>query len=372
MSHPLSGIRVVEMAGIGPGPHACMMLADLGAEVVRVERPGPGESATDRHTLRGRTVVEADLKNPDEVRLVRHLASLADVLVEGYRPGVMERLGLGPSILQAGNARLIYTRMTGWGQVGPLAGRAGHDINYISLTGALHAMGPAYRPYPPLNLVGDFGGGSMALVVGVLGALFERERSGTGQIIDAAMVDGVSLLVQSVLELRDVGGWQDVRGVNLLDGAAPYYRTYECADGRFMAVGAIEPQFYAVFVEGLGLRAADLPDRDDPSTWPELSARFAARFLERDRAHWTGVFENTDACVTPVLTFAEAPSHQHISSRHALVDAGGGSVVGGRAPRFHSSPGVDGGAADRSTEVPGPPTQVALEVVLASWERGAA
>lgn len=371
MSRPLEGVRVLEMAGIGPGPHACMMLADLGAEVVRVERPGHREAATDRHTLRGRTVVEADLKSAADAERVRGLAARADVLVEGYRPGVMERLGLGPSTLLADNPRLVYARMTGWGQLGPLAARAGHDINYISLTGALHAVGPAERPFPPLNLVGDYGGGSMMLVVGVLGALFERERTGQGQVIDAAMVDGASLLMQALLELRDLGMWHDTRGANLLDGAAPFYRTYECADGRFMAVGAIEPQFYALLVEGLGLSAEELPDRDDPATWPELSKLFAERFAAHGRDHWVGVFEDTDACVTPVLTFAEAPGHRHVAARRSLVDAGNGSVVGQRAPRFLPAPGADADAADSSPDVPSAPSEAALGDVLATWNGAA-
>ncbi|WP_369255374.1 CaiB/BaiF CoA transferase family protein [Geodermatophilus amargosae] len=368
MNRPLDGVRVVEMAGIGPGPHACMMLADLGAEVVRVERPGRREAATDRHTLRGRTVVEADLKSPDDLERVRALAARADVLVEGFRPGVMERLGLGPQVLLPGNPRLVYARMTGWGQDGPLAPRAGHDINYISLTGALHAVGPAERPFPPLNLVGDYGGGSMMLVVGVLGALVERARTGEGQVVDAAMVDGASVLVQALLELRDVGIWNDTRGDNLLDGAAPYYRTYRCADGRFMAVGSIEPQFYALLVQGLGLPLDELPDRDDRANWPELATLFAERFAERDRDHWVAVFEDTDACVTPVLTFAEAPAHRHVAARRSLVDAGDGSVVAVRAPRFVPAAGSGALAADRFTEVP--PREAVLSDVVAAWGAG--
>lgn len=362
MSRPLEGVRVLEMAGIGPGPHACMMLADLGAEVVRVERPGRREAATDRHTLRGRTVVTADLKSDADREQVLALAREADVLVEGYRPGVMERLGLGPEVLQAQNPRLVYARMTGWGQEGPLAARAGHDINYISLTGALHAVGPTERPFPPLNAVGDYGGGSMMLVVGVLGALFERERTGRGQVVDAAMVDGASVLVQSLLELRDLGVWNDTRGDNLLDGAAPFYRTYECADGRFMAVGSIEPQFYAVLLQGLGLAADELPDQNDRSAWPKLSELFAQRFAEHDRDHWVAVFEDTDACVTPVLTFAEAPAHRHVAARRSLVDAGDGSVVAQRAPRF-----LDATTGAGANDVPDGPVETTLTAALGAW-----
>lgn len=364
MSTPLEGVRVLEMAGIGPGPHACMMLADLGAEVVRVERPGRREAATDRHTMRGRTVVTADLKATEDRASVLSLADAADVLVEGYRPGVMERLGLGPDELLARNPRLVYARMTGWGQDGPLAVRAGHDINYISLTGALHAVGPAERPFPPLNTVGDYGGGSMMLVVGVLGALYQRDRTGRGQIVDAAMVDGASLLVQSLLELRDLDMWNDTRGFNLLDGGAPFYRTYECADGRFMAVGSIEPQFYALLVHGLGLELDGLPDRDDRNHWAELSQLFAERFLEEGRDHWTEVFEDTDACVTPVLTFAEAPAHRHVATRRSLVDTGGGSVVAQRAPRFRA------GSTQVANDVPGAPVEATLSDVVAGWGTG--
>jgi alpha-methylacyl-CoA racemase len=374
MSRPLKGVRVLEMAGIGPGPHACMMLADLGAEVVRVERPNHREPATDRHTLRGRTLVTADLKSPDDRAQVLALAREADVLVEGYRPGVMERLGLGPDVLLAENAGLVYARMTGWGQDGPLAMRAGHDINYISLTGALHAVGPSERPFPPLNAVGDYGGGSMMLVVGVLGALFERERTGRGQVVDAAMVDGASILVQSLLELRDLGMWNDTRGDNLLDGGAPFYRTYECADGRFMAVGAIEPQFYALLVQGLGLCAEELPDREDRGTWLVLAKVFAERFAEHDRDHWVAVFQDTDACVTPVLTFAEAPRHPHVAARLSLADTGDGSVVAQRAPRFLPFGGAgrpdsaDGSGPDSTSRaVPGAPVETALSDAVGAW-----
>jgi alpha-methylacyl-CoA racemase len=341
-----------------------MMLADLGGEVVRVERPGRREATTDRHTLRGRTIVTADLKSEDDVVAIRALIREADVLVEGYRPGVMERLGLGPDELLSENPRLVYGRMTGWGQDGPLAARAGHDINYISLTGALHAVGPAERPFPPLNSVGDFGGGSMMLVVGVLGALVERGRTGRGQVIDAAMVDGVSLLVQSLLELRDFDLWNDTRDNNLLDGAAPFYRTYECSDGRFMAVGSIEPQFYALLLEGLGLAGEELPDRDDRANWSALSKVFAERFAEHDRDHWVEVFEDTDACVTPVLTFAEAPEHRHVAARRSLVDVGNGSVVAQRAPRF-----LDAGSSDSVGVVPGVPVEATLAEVGRAWSR---
>lgn len=357
---PLSGTRVVEMAGIGPGPHACMMLADLGAEVVRVVRPGvvepPGE-----HTLRGRTTVTADLKDPHERDRVLELIASADVLVEGFRPGVMERLGLGPDQVHARGERVVYARMTGWGQTGPYAATAGHDINYISVTGALHAIGPAEAPVPPLNLVGDYGGGSMLLVNGVLAALLQRVGTGRGQVVDAAMVDGASVLLAGLLELRPAGEWNDTRGDNILDGAAPYYGTYRCSDGAFMAVGAIEPQFYALLLTGLELDAADLPDRDDRSCWPVLRERFAEVFATRTRTEWTGVFAGTDACVTPVLSFAEAPAHPHVAARGALRVGQGGDVVSGAAPRLSGGDPVASPPGRAST----------LDDVIAAWSVGA-
>ncbi|MDQ0277166.1 alpha-methylacyl-CoA racemase [Arthrobacter silviterrae] len=366
MGGTLAGLRVVELSGMGPAPHAAMMLADLGAEVVRVVGPAPpvGGYRVDTHLQRSRTTVRADLKNDGELASVRSLVAAADVLLEGYRPGTAERLGLGPAECLAANPRLVYARMTGWGQDGPLAQRAGHDINYIALTGALHAMGPADRPVPPLNLVGDFGGGSLFVVTGILAALWERERSGLGQVVDAAMVDGVSVLSQLILELRSVGLWNDTRGANLLDGAAPFYRTYECAGGGFVAVGAIEPQFYAALLEGLGLAgsgsagsgsagsgsgSAGLPDRDDPSQWPTLAAVLAAAFATRTRDAWAELFEATDACVTPVLTFAEAALHPHVAARGTLSGSGA-DIVAAPAPRFSRSaappPGTDVAAAD--------------------------
>ncbi|NYG59877.1 alpha-methylacyl-CoA racemase [Nocardioides daedukensis] len=360
MTKPLNGVRIVELAGIGPGPHAAMILADLGAEVVRVTRPGtPSHLTATAHTLRGRRSVVADLKDVDDLALVKAMVEKADVLVEGFRPGVLERLGLGPEDTREVNPRLIHARMTGWGQTGPLAHTAGHDINYISLTGALHAIGTAEHPVPPLNLVGDYGGGSMMLVTGVLAALFERERTGVGQVVDAGMVDGASVLLQGLLELRDLDQWTDTRHDNILDGAAPFYRTYACSDGGFMAVGAIEPQFYALLVEGLGLELEELADRDDKTTWQSLSELFAGRFAEQSREHWTKVFDGTDACVTPVLSFAEAVEHPHVAVRRSLV-AGemAGSVVATVAPRLGATP--DAAPA-------GPTTEEALADLVADW-----
>jgi alpha-methylacyl-CoA racemase len=338
MSGPLAGLRIVELAGIGPGPHAGMLLADLGADIVRVVRPDTPaqDSASGLHTLRGRTSVVADLKSAADRDTVVALTEHCDVFIEGLRPGVTERLGLGPQELIGGNPRLIYARMTGWGQTGPLAHTAGHDINYISLTGALHAVGPAERPMPPLNLVGDYGGGSMFLVIGILAALYERSSSGQGQVIDAAMVDGASALIQPILELRSHGIWNDRRANNILDGTAPYYRTYVCSDGRHIAVGAIEPQFYTLLVDGLGLDRDQLPAQDDRSRWPELARLIAAAFATRTRDEWAEAFYGTDACVTPVLTFAEAPGHPQVAARGALTQSEAG-VVAAPAPRLSRS-----------------------------------
>jgi alpha-methylacyl-CoA racemase len=351
---PLHGIRVIEFAGVGPGPHAAMVLADLGADVVRIQRPGvlPLAGFNADGTLRGRAVVEADLKDDDDKASVMKLIQRADVLVEGFRPGVTERLGYGPEDVQSLNPRLIYARMTGWGQTGPRAPRAGHDINYLSLTGFLHAIGRrAEPPVPPLNLVGDFGGGSMFLLVGVLAAIIERQTSGRGQVIDAAIVDGVSVLGQMIWALRGIGIWSDERATNMLDTGAPYYDTYETADGRYMAVGAIEPQFYAELLIGLGLTGrADLPDRNDVAQWEPLRLMFARAFRTRTRDEWAAVFDGTDACVTPVLTFAEAAADSHMTARGAVTVIDN-VVQASVAPRFSRSvPGVPEGPARIATD----------------------
>jgi alpha-methylacyl-CoA racemase len=336
MPGPLSSLRVLELAGIGAGPHAAMILADLGAQVVRVERPGdgPGSDGKPDYLLRGRRLVAADLKTVAGRELVLRLVAGADVLLESYRPGVAERLGVGPAECHAVNPRLVYGRMTGWGQDGPLAQRAGHDINYLSLTGVLHAIGrQGERPVPPLNLVGDFGGGSMFLLTGVLAALWERERSGQGQVIDAAMVDGAGVLAQMMWAMRGRGRWSDERGSNLIDGAAPFYDTYECADARYVAVGALEPQFYDELLAGLRLDPAELPERADTRNWPALRAVFAKAFSARTRDEWVAVFAGTDACVTPVLTFTEVGDHPHMAARRALIDLEGVTQPA-PAPRF--------------------------------------
>jgi alpha-methylacyl-CoA racemase len=359
MAGPLKGLRVIELAGIGPGPHAAMILGDLGADVVRIERPSaPGGVARDA-MLRNRRFVTADLKADEGRELVLRLVAKADVLIEGYRPGVTERLGLGPDDCAKVNDRLIYARMTGWGQTGPRSQQAGHDINYISLNGVLNSIGRrGERPVPPLNLVGDFGGGSMFLLVGILAALWERQGSGKGQVIDAAMIDGSSVLVQMMWAMRAVGMWTDERGTNMLDGGAPYYDTYECADGRYVAVGAIEPQFYAALLAGLGLDAADLPDQNDRSRWPELRARLTEVFAGRDRDHWAKVFADSDACVTPVLAFGEVQTEPHVTERQTFyqVDSGLQPLP---APRFSRT----------LPDKPRPPGQPGadIEAVLNDW-----
>jgi alpha-methylacyl-CoA racemase len=340
MAGPLQGLRVVELAGIGPGPHAAMILGDLGADVVRVERPGKGggvPSGNRDSMLRNRRSVSADLKSDAGRELVLRLIAKADVLIEGYRPGVTERLGLGPEDCAKVNERLIYGRMTGWGQTGPRSQQAGHDINYISLNGLLHAVGrKGERPVPPLNLAGDFGGGSMFLIVGILSALWERQNSGKGQIVDAAMIDGSSVLVQMMWSFRANGMWSDERGTNMLDTGAPYYDTYACADGKHVAVGAIEPQFYALLLEGLGLASADLPGQNDMDRWPELRAAFTEAFAAQDRGHWAKVFDGTDACVTPVLSFAEVETEPHITERGTFF-LDGDNLEPAPAPRFSRS-----------------------------------
>lgn len=338
MSGPLAGIRVVELAGLAPGPFACMVLADLGAFVLRVDRPapGPGNPApvpTDA-LGRGRTSVTADLKSASGAALVRRLASDADVLVEGFRPGVAERLGVGPAQCLALNPRLVYGRLTGWGQTGPLADRVGHDINYLALSGALAPLGRAGQaPAAPLNLLADFGGGGMLLAVGVLAALVERATSGRGQVVDAAMVDGAALLTTFLHGMKAAGAWPGARGENLLDGGAPFYDTYVTSDDRYVAVGALEPAFYAALLDGLALDPADLPDRADPTQWPALRSVFAQAFSARTRAEWVEVFTGTDACVTPVLEPDEASSDPHAVARSAFVDVGGVTLPA-PAPRF--------------------------------------
>ncbi|WP_206474087.1 CaiB/BaiF CoA-transferase family protein [Dietzia sp. KRD202] len=361
---PLTGLKVVELAGIGPGPHACMLLADLGADVVRVERAtgaGPGIDIERDVALRSRTIVEANLKDADDVATVLDLIDGADVLIEGFRPGVTERLGLGPEVCLARNPGLIYGRITGWGQDGPNAHRAGHDLNYISSTGILDSIGRAgERPVPPLNLVGDFGGGSMFLVFGVMAALWERERSGRGQVVDAAMVDGASALAQMMWSMRGNGTWAPGRGRNTLDGSAPFYDTYTCADGKFFAVGAIEPQFFAELLRLLELDPDTLPGQWDRARWDELRTGLAAAFTSRTRDEWAAVFEGTDACATPVLSWDEAMEDPHLRARGTLARIDGVDQAM-PAPRFSRTPP----AAPRSV----PTDRAALREQISRWDR---
>lgn len=334
---PLCGIRVVELAGLGPAPMAAMLMAELGADVVRVDRPsGPGGGLEDVAGLsRSRPSICVDLKDPAGRDVVLRLLREADVLVEGFRPGVTERLGLGPEPCLAANPRLVYARMTGWGQDGPLADRAGHDITYAAVSGALHVVGSPQRPIPPANILADLGGGALYLVVGILAALQARQRTGEGQVVDAAMVDGAASLVSMLYAMAGSGHWQDVRGVNLLDGGAPFYDTYACADGRFVAVGALEGPFYAELLTRLGV--SHPAGQWDRAEWPRLRATLAARFATRERDAWVEVFADSDACVAPVLTLAEAPRHPHHVARGTFVDLDG-SPTPRVAPRFSATP----------------------------------
>ena len=339
---PLKGLKVIEMAGIGPGPFCAMMLADMGADVLRIDRAdavgAKGERNPDYEVLnRGRPSIALDLKRPQAIETVLRLVGDADVLIEGFRPGVMERLGLGPEDCAARNPRLVYGRMTGWGQTGPLSQAAGHDINYIALSGALHAIGrEGEAPVPPLNLVGDFGGGSMYMLFGILCALWERERSGRGQTVDAAILDGAISLSSFLFGAFARNGWTDARGTNLLDGGRPFYDSYETSDGQHVSVGPIEPKFYAELLERVGLAAADLPAQNDPAGWETLRARLAETFKTRTRAEWAGALEGSDACFAPVLSVIEAPEHPQNKARGNFIEING-VVQPAPTPRFSRS-----------------------------------
>jgi alpha-methylacyl-CoA racemase len=333
LSGPLASLKVVEFTGLGPAPLAGQLLADMGAEVVTVDRKAAKADPTDINR-RGKKSVVLDLKSAAGVAAAKRLIAASDVLIEGFRPGVMERLGLGP---QHCPESLIYARMTGWGQGGPWADRAGHDLNYLALTGALHAIGERDRPpVPPLNLVADFGGGTMFLLFGILSAVIERGVSGRGQVVDAAMVDGVPAMMGLIHGMIAQRRWGETRQSNWLDGGAPFYRCYTCSDGKFISVGALEPQFYAILLDKLGLPEAYRADQNDESTWAARTAEFAEVFAQRSRDEWAEVFEGTDACVAPVLTFSEAPQHAHMRQRGTLVDVAGVTQAG-PAPRFSRS-----------------------------------
>lgn len=334
MAGPLHGIRIVEFAGIGPGPFCGMMLADHGAEVIRIERPGARHLSSDAFT-RSRRTIAIDMKQLDGIALARRLVASADGVFEGFRPGVMERLGLGPDVLLGDNPKLVYGRMTGWGQYGPLAQAAGHDINYIALSGALHTVGrKGERPVPPVNYVGDFGGGGMMLAFAMVSALLGVKLGRPGQVIDAAMTDGSALLAGMTYAFHGAGVWRDEAGVNLLDGAAHFYDTYECADGKFVSIGAIEPQFYALLLEKTGLAGdPDFAAQMDPRRWPELKARLTEIFRTKTRDEWSAIMEGSDICFAPVLSLGEAPGHAHNVARGTFgtVD---GKVQPMPAPRY--------------------------------------
>lgn len=336
---PLAGIKVVEMAGIGPGPFCAMMLSDMGAEVIRVDRLAHKGSGHRANVLnRGRRSIAVDLKNPDGVAAVQQLIDVADVVIEGFRPGVMERLGLGPETCLARNPRLIFGRMTGWGQSGPLAPAAGHDINYISIGGALGAMGYSDRPpAPPLNLVGDFGGGAMYLLAGVLAALVERGTSGQGQVIDAAMTDGTASLLSPFYGMMAMGMWTKERMDNRLDGGAHYYGSYACSDGKFISIGSIEPQFYALLLELCEIDDPEFAKQNDKQHWASLRGKLEALFVTQTRDHWCALLEGTDVCFAPVLDLQEAPQHPHNLARQSFVEIDGVTQPA-PAPRFSRTP----------------------------------
>ncbi len=359
MAGPLSGVKILEFAGIGPGPFCAMLLSDMGAEVVRVDRKGAQGGSPYDVTSRGRRSVAVDLKNPEGVTAVLALVESADALIEGFRPGVMERLGLGPDVCLARNPRLVYGRMTGWGQTGPLAHAAGHDINYIALTGALRAIGrPDETPVPPLNLVGDFGGGALYLALGIAAGLFEAQRSGQGQVIDAAMTDGAASLMAMFYGMRASGFWSDERGANLLDSGAHFYDTYACACGGWVAIGSIEPQFYALLIEKAGITDPEFQHQMDRAHWPSLKEKLTALFKTRTRDEWCAIMEGTDICFAPVLSLGEALTHPHNVARDTFTEVAGVPQPNA-APRF-----------SRTREgVQGPPPGIGehTEQALADW-----
>ncbi|MCU1459821.1 MAG: carnitine dehydratase [Actinomycetia bacterium] len=341
---PLHGVKIVEIAGIGPGPFAAMLLADMGADIIRVERAQTVTGDFSKPNLepmyRGRRSIGVDLKNPDGVETVMRLIEQADALIEGFRPGVTERLGIGPDAALARNPKLVYGRMTGWGQDGPYAQAAGHDINYIALAGALAHFGRAgEKPTPPINLVGDFGGGGMMLAFGVVCGILEARGSGEGQVVDAAMIDGSATLMTMMFGLSALGAWKDERGTNVLDTGAPFYDTYETADGKYIALGALEGQFYAEFNARTGLDQEDLPAQMDPAGWPQLRARYTELFKSKTRDEWNEILEMTDSCYAPVLTMAEAAEHPHLKARNVIVTGEEGVAQPAPAPRFSRTPG---------------------------------
>lgn len=355
---PLSGLKIVEFAGIGPGPFCGMLLSDLGADVVRIDRKGQGRSSPADVTARGRRSVALDLKHPEAIETCLKLLEQADGLIEGFRPGVMERLGLGPDAVLARNPKLVYGRMTGWGQTGPYAKAAGHDMNYIAITGALAAIGTANKPVPPLNLVGDFGGGALYLAFGLLAGVIHARETGQGQVIDCAMSDGAASLMAMFYGFKAAGMWGEGRRTNLLDGGAHFYDTYECADGKWISIGSIEPQFYLLLLEKTGITDPQFQHQMSREEWPQLREKLAAVIKTKNRDDWCAIMDATDVCFAPVLTMDEAPKHAHNAARETFVEVAG-VVQPAPAPRFSATPGV----------IQGPPPKIGgdNDQALADW-----
>jgi alpha-methylacyl-CoA racemase len=357
-SGPLSGLKIVEFAGIGPGPFCGMLLSDLGADVVRVDRKGGRGGAPSDITSRGRRSIALDLKSPDAIEAVLKLLESADGLIEGFRPGVMERLGLGPDVVLKRNPKLVFGRMTGWGQTGPYAKAAGHDMNYIAITGALHAIGTEDKPVPPLNLVGDFGGGALYLAFGLMAGIISARETGKGQVIDCAMSDGAASLMAMFYGFKGAGIWQDKRRSNLLDGGAHFYDTYQCADGKWISIGSIEPQFYALLLEKTGITDPEFANQMDRSAWPSLKAKLQEVLRTKTQAEWCAIMDATDICFAPVLDLDEAPKHAHNVARETFVTVEG-VVQPAPAPRFSGTPGA----------IQGPPPKIGAhnDEALTDW-----
>lgn len=357
-SGPLSGLKIVEFAGIGPGPFCGMLLSDLGADVVRVDRKGSGRASPADVTSRGRRSVALDLKSPDAIEAVLKLLESADGLIEGFRPGVMERLGLGPDVVLKRNPKLVFGRMTGWGQTGPYAKAAGHDMNYIAITGALHAIGTEDKPVPPLNLVGDFGGGALYLAFGLMAGIISARETGKGQVIDCAMSDGAASLMAMFYGFKGAGIWKDERRSNLLDGGAHFYDTYQCADGKWISIGSIEPQFYALLLEKTGITDPAFANQMDRSAWPSLKAKLQDVLRTKTQAEWCAIMDATDICFAPVLDLEEAPKHAHNVARETFVTLEG-VVQPAPAPRFSATPGA----------IQGPPPKIGAhnDEALTDW-----
>ena len=357
-SGPLSGLKIVEFAGIGPGPFCGMLLSDLGADVVRIDRKGSGRASPADVTSRGRRSIALDLKSPDSIEACLKLFESADAVFEGFRPGVMERLGLGPDVALKRNPKLVFGRMTGWGQFGPYAQAAGHDMNYIAITGALHAIGTKEKPIPPLNLVGDFGGGALYLAFGLLAGVIHARASGQGQVIDCAMSDGAASLMAMFYGFKGAGAWKDERRTNLLDGGAHFYDTYQCSDGKWVSIGSIEPQFYALLMEKTGITDPAFANQMSRKDWPELQAKLAAVMATKTQKEWCDLMEGTDVCFAPVLDLDEAPKHAHNVARQTFVEIEG-VVQPAPAPRFSATPGA----------IQGPPPAIgsSTDTALADW-----